>query len=506
MYTLDRRFLLKSIAASIGLAFSPFGIPSAPRALPIGKHQENFVLHNELPWALETIRSDFGLGPITPLSHFFVRNNLPMPSESILESRDEWTLAVEGCRDAGVLSLGELKTMRPHTVAAVLQCSGNGRAYFPHKPSGSQWHVGAAGCALWTGVRVADVFERFGGVSNKTKFLTGTGGESLPKGIDPSMVAVERSVPIDKGLEDCMLVWEMNGAPLPLAHGGPLRLLVPGYFGVNNVKWLTRLAATPQESSAKIQQSGYRLRGLGESGGPQHPSMWRMPVKSWLNGPGGQNQTVRVGSTTLYGVAFSGERGVEKVEVSGDGGNTWQPTNWVGPDLGPNAWRAFSLITELPAGLHSFVSRATDRAGEVQPEFATPNERGYGHNGWSDHAIQLAAVDELPRQSKTESVEMAPKPAPASTSVAESYSLSADAERGKGIFLNQAQPNCAVCHSLEAANASGAVGPNLDALKPDLSQIRAAVTQGVGAMPGYRGQLSDSEIDALTAFVYEATR
>ena len=114
--------------------------------------------------------------------------------------------------------------------------------FFPHDPSGSQWAVGAAGCVLWTGVPVADIFEQFGGVKPNLTYLTTTGGEELPEGVNKDTVVVERSVPLEKGLRDCLLVWEMNGAPLPTIHGGPVRLIVPGYFGVNNVKWVRQLA------------------------------------------------------------------------------------------------------------------------------------------------------------------------------------------------------------------------------------------------------------------------
>ena len=107
---------------------------------------------------------------------------------------------------------------------------------------------------LWTGVPVADIFEQFGGVKPNLAYLTATGGEALPEGVDTEIVVVERSVPLEEGLRDCFLVWEMNGAPLPVIHGGPLRLIVPGYFGVNNVKWVRQLAATLSESGAKIQQ------------------------------------------------------------------------------------------------------------------------------------------------------------------------------------------------------------------------------------------------------------
>ena len=506
MQGVGRRFVLKSLAVSVSLPWAHVGLGSISRSLPIGKSTDDFFVHNDLPWALETKRGSFGFGPITSTSHFFVRNNLPAPPASVLDNAEDWSVTVEGAARSGALSLRQLKTMRTRTVASVVQCSGNGRAYFPHAPSGSNWGVGAAGCALWTGVSVADIFERFGGVATGSVFLTGTGGEPLPEGIDASTVAVERSVPIEKGLKDCLLVWEMNGAPLPLIHGGPLRLLVPGYFGVNNVKWLTRLAATTQESSAKIQQSGYRLRSIGEDGGPRHPSMWRMPIKSWLNGPGADGHPVKSGAVMLYGVAFSGERGVESVEVSDDAGKTWVSAEWVGPDLGPNAWRTFRLGVDLRAGKHRFVSRASDSTGDIQPEFAVANERGYGHNGWADHGLDITVVERLPEYTETQSVDASMDIASTSVPTAKEYDLSDTARQGKSIFSGEAKPNCSVCHTLDAAGAKGLVGPNLDRLKPELPQIRAAITQGVGAMPAYGGQLSTAEINALAAFVFEVSR
>ena len=287
-------------------------------SMPVSKAEGAFIIHKDLPWALETRRSQFGFGPITPASHLFVRNNLPTPPASLTDQGDHWSFDVSGCAREGSLTLADLKRMKNQTVATVLQCSGNGRDFFPHDPSGSQWAVGAAGCVLWTGVSVADIFERFGGVKSGLAYLTATGGEELPEGVNQDAVVVERSVPIEKGLRDCLLVWEMNGAPLPVIHGGPVRLIVPGYFGVNNVKWVRRLVATVGESSARIQQSGYRMRAEGLAGGPEHPSMWRMPVKSWLNGHGADGAPVLAGLNTLYGVAFSGERGVEAVEVSAE--------------------------------------------------------------------------------------------------------------------------------------------------------------------------------------------
>ena len=504
--TVSRRFVLQSLAAGVAAASHTLSFSSASRSVPVSKADGAFIIHNDLPWALETRRSQFGFGPITPASHLFVRNNLPTPPAFLTDQGDDWSFDVSGCAQEGSLTLADLKRMKSRTIATVLQCSGNGRDFFPHDPSGSQWGVGAAGCVLWTGVTVADIFEQFGGVEPDFSYLTATGGEELPEGVNQDAVVVERSVPIEKGLKDCLLVWEMNGAPLPAIHGGPVRLIVPGYFGVNNVKWVRRLAATADESGAKIQQSGYRMRAEGLAGGPEHPSMWRMPVKSWLNGPGADGAPVLAGLNTLYGVAFSGERGVEAVEVSADDGATWQQAEWVGPDLGPNAWRTFQFAANLPVGEHRFVTRATDTQGGQQPKLAVHNHRGYGHNGWQDHALQVQAVAELPKAEMKASSQGAESSTEMVNASMAALALSGKALEGKQLFLQQAQPGCGVCHSLADANARGVVGPNLNQLSPSLAQVERAVAQGVGAMPAYGAQLTENEIAALAAYVVEATR
>jgi len=506
MQVLTRRFLLKALAAGVAAATHNFSLANTARTVPDSKVSGAFIVHNDLPWSLETRREAFGFGPITPASHLFVRNNLPMPPAEITDQGDDWTCTVAGCQREGQITLAELKRMKAQTVATVLQCSGNGREFFPHDPSGSQWGVGAAGCVLWTGVSVADIFEHFGGIQAEAAFLTTTGGEQLPEGIDTSSVVVERSVPISKGLQDCLVVWEMNGAPLPAIHGGPVRLIVPGYFGVNNVKWVRKLAATKSESSAKIQQAGYRMRPEGMSGSSDQPSMWRMPVKSWLNGPGSDGGSVLAGPNTLYGVAFSGERGVDFVEVSADDGVTWQRAEFVGPDLGANAWRTFQLVTDMPLGKNRFVCRATDTAGEQQPKLAVHNHRGYGHNGWQDHALTINAVAELPTLPNENIKYVGTADTPSNPIPPNTLVLTDQALQGKRLFNQGAQPGCGVCHSLADAKAQGVIGPNLNGLSPSFNQVVSAVSQGVGAMPAYGAQLSKQEIEALAAYVVEATR
>ena len=187
-------------------------------------------------------------------------------------------------------------------------------------------------------------------------------------------------------MEQAILAWDMNGEPIPLAHGGPLRLIVPGYYGVNNVKYLKRLAFTPEESPAKIQQTGYRVRPVGVSGDPSQPSMYEMSVKSWITGP---LEDAGTGQVRIAGLAMGGTSAVTGVEVSTDGGESWQEAELLGPDMGRYAWRPFVLVADLGAGTHTLTSRATNGNGDTQPKEFEPNERGYGHNGWLGHAVDV---------------------------------------------------------------------------------------------------------------------
>ncbi|WP_238913257.1 sulfite oxidase [Achromobacter insolitus] len=363
---------------------------SAAKPLPAyaaWKQPEAMIVHSAN--TIETRREAFGSGVVTPLRQLYVRNNLPPPDEAIVADRDAWMIEIAGVAKPMSLSLAQLKTMGLQTLAMVLQCSGNGRGYFPNKPSGTPWQVGAAGCVIWSGVPVSALVEHCGGLTAGAMFMTGTGGEKLPDGLDPNMVMVERSVP-KEAMQDALLAWELNGEPIPLAHGGPLRLVVPGYTGVNSVKYIKRLAFTEKESPAAIQQTGYRLAPAGQKGDPSHPSVWAMGVKSWINTPSPSASTLKPGRVVVQGVAFGGVNAIKQVEVSIDGGKQWQKAELVGPDLGRYAWRQFALPVELTAGEHVLVSRATDTEGRVQEEDRPQNSGGYINNSWRDHAVAVA--------------------------------------------------------------------------------------------------------------------
>lgn len=365
----------------------PAKMTSSGKALPgyaAWKDADAMIVHSAN--TIELKRADFGHGPLTPSDRLFVRNNLTPPSADIVKDPDAWVVEVSGVAKPGRLTLADLKRMGLSSVTMVLQCSGNGRGYFPHKPSGTQWKEGAAGCVTFTGVAVKDVIKALGGLIDGVQYMTGTGGETIPEGIDPKTVMVERSVPLSD-IEDALLAWEFNGEPLPLAHGGPVRMIVPGYTGVNNVKYVKHLAFTPKQSPAKIQQSSYRFTPVGTKGSPDAPSLWKVPVNSWITTPYGQS--VAAGRVQLAGVAFGGFHAVKGVEVSVDGGQTWTAAKWFGPDLGRYAWRNFVLEVDLKPGTYRVASRAVNDQGEAQPKERVENERGYNNNSWLDRSFEL---------------------------------------------------------------------------------------------------------------------
>ncbi|WP_417580681.1 sulfite oxidase [Pelagibacterium sp.] len=386
---LRRRHLLAGSAGAAAVMATGFNVSAQEAdASPLPqyvdfKDADALIIHSNN--TIETKREVFGVQPITTEHQLYVRNNVTSPDESIVADRDAWEVSIEGVSTPGTLTVGELKKMGVETVAMVLQCSGNGRAFYEHETSGTQWQTGAAGCVMWTGVPLRTVVENMGGVVDGAQFVTGTGGEEIPEGLNAADVIVERSVPLD-ALDNILLAWDMNGEPISLAHGGPLRMIVPGFTGVNNVKYIKRVAMTEVETDALIQRQRYRLVPLGESGSPEYPSVWQMEVKSWITGPLEHSTS---GMHQITGLAFGGVNAVDSVEVSLDGGETWEAAQFVGPDLGQYAWRPFVLPKELAPGTYRIVSRATDNQGNQQPEAPEPNQSGYNHNGWRAPGIDV---------------------------------------------------------------------------------------------------------------------
>lgn len=388
-----RRWLAASAGgAAVGLTgWTPVSHAQGKPLPPVAafKDANRVIVHSAS--GVETKRSAFGSSGITDTDVLFLRNNIAAPNAAIMQNPDAWQIQIDGVTNPRTLTVADLKRIGLANVAMVLQCSGNGRGFFAHKAAGSQWKVGAAGNTLWSGVPVKDLVTELGGVREGMRYMTGSGGETIPPGVEPLKVMVERSVPWT-AMENAILAWELNGEPLSLAHGGPLRLIIPGYYGVNNIKYIKKLAFTTEETKANIQQSGYRVRDIGKKGDPTQPSMWEMNLKSFVTSPSGEEGTLRAGPFQIHGVAFSGGSPVKGVEVSMDGGKTWQAAEFFGPDMGRYAWRQFMARVNLQPGTYSITSRAIAVDGSVQPELRVENERAYAHNGWRDHAVSVTVA------------------------------------------------------------------------------------------------------------------
>jgi len=248
--TSKRNFLTGSVTlAGVAAATSvlPISIAKAnhedadPKGLPDfikWKNRDALIVHSKK--GIETHRSAIGESLITPNRNIYIRNNMPTMSDTQIGDRNNWKVSIKGVKNPKTFSLAQLKKLGHTTMATILQCSGNGRGFFAHEVRGSQWKTGAAACVVWTGVPMKVVVDACGGVDSDAVFMTSAGVDHEPTGLDPKKAKVERSVP-KKVYKDAMLAWEMNGVPLPNAHGGPLRMVTPGYFGINNVKHLGQL-------------------------------------------------------------------------------------------------------------------------------------------------------------------------------------------------------------------------------------------------------------------------
>ncbi|AHG62478.1 sulfite oxidase [Advenella mimigardefordensis] len=369
---------------------SPLPPPAEPAPLPENlawKDADSLLVHN--PHAIETRRAVPGRQLITPTECLFVRDNALPPPARLLAEAEQWPVAFDGVAQPDAYTLAELQAMPTRTIATVLQCAENGRALQSNPAIGTQWQTGGAGCVIWTGVPLTTVIHELGGAVPGSRFITATGADSLPDGIPSDFTRVERSVPLS-ALDNALLAWTLNGAPIPLVHGGPLRLVLPGYASINYIKYVRRIAFTAEESSAHIQTADFRVPLR-----PGEPKLtipaWRLPVKSWITEPLGMDAPVKAGAVPIRGVAMGGASAVTHIEVSADGGATWHAARFTGSDLGPFAWRLFDISLHLPPGPVKLACRATNAAGQQQPELTTDNT-GYFVNGWREHQISLTVA------------------------------------------------------------------------------------------------------------------
>jgi DMSO/TMAO reductase YedYZ molybdopterin-dependent catalytic subunit len=328
---------------------------------------------------------------LTPTSRFFVRSHFgPPPPEAVSETN--WRLRVgglvEGSRE---FTLMDLRQMESVTITAVVQCSGNGRAHHRPKVPGVQWDRGAVGNAQWTGVRLHDVL-RQAGVKEQARHVQFQGAD---RPVVDSVPLFVRSIPLEKALHpDTILAYEMNGRPLPLLHGSPLRVITPGWMADSCTKWLTEITVQAEEAKGYYMQTAYRVPTMPVEPGstPNVPStpVEAMVVKSLIAAPQ-EGEAVKAGHVTVQGVAWSGEAKVVKVEVSIDEGKTWETARLVGEDQ-PYGWRQWQFIWQAKTGgTFTILCRATDERGDVQPTTSPWNPSGFLWNGWDRVTIKVTA-------------------------------------------------------------------------------------------------------------------
>jgi sulfite oxidase len=305
---------------------------------------------------------------------FFVRCHHLPPADAATA----WTLTVDG--DVArplTLRLDDIRRIHSERRAATIECAGNGRGRFElPATSGVQWDLGAVSTATWTGVPLAALLERAGVQASALHFWM----EAADHSPLPTAPKFLRSIPRETALGEALVAYEMNGQPLPFLHGGPLRLVVPRWYGMASTKWLTHVHARPTESDNHFMVRGYRYADGG--------AVDLMRVKSLITTPREGEQasgrTIRVS-----GVAWTGAGTVSKVELSTDEGRTWQQAKLTS-EARPGAWQQWEAdIAVRSAGEQRIRARATDTSGQTQPEHAAPNPAGYGNN--SIHEVRFLA-------------------------------------------------------------------------------------------------------------------
>lgn len=323
----------------------------------------------------------YNRGYIVPTELFFVRNN-----SSIVPRIDpaKWRLTVQGSGVARPRSFGydEILTMPSISVIRAIECAGNGRNFFEFshgkKIAGTPWFLGGIGVAEWTGVPLREVLERAG--------VEKTARDVMPVGLDEK--SVSRPMSIEKAMADALLVYAMNGDPLLPDHGFPLRVLVPGWVGIANIKWVGTIEVSEQPLFTEYNTKKYVLIGEGYKPSPPSlgPVLTTQKVKSAFELP--WNGEIAAGRRLVRGRSWSGEGNIVRVVVSLDGGNSWQKARLREPNL-DFAWVRWDIDWDARPGKYRLQARATDSKGNTQPLQIPFNEEGYAHWAVVTHPITV---------------------------------------------------------------------------------------------------------------------
>ena len=308
----------------------------------------------------------------TPTQLFYVRSNFAVPHLSLAN----WRLAVTGAVAAPrTFSFDELERFQHHDALVLLECAGNGRRRMVPVPSGVGWDLGAVGCAVFRGIRLSEVLAACNPSDKAVEvlFVGADTGEVSPGRV----VAFERSLPLDRALDPTVLLAsEMNGAPLTPEHGYPMRVLVPRWYAVSSVKWITEIRVLEEPFTGHFQTERYVY--FDDASFADGTPVREMRVRALIAQPE-DGSTISRGETVVRGIAWSGAGRIATVEVSTDGGTSWQSAALTEPRAhgAPVLW---SFVWNARPGAHNVLARATDTAGNVQPLESVYNRLGYGNN------------------------------------------------------------------------------------------------------------------------------
>jgi DMSO/TMAO reductase YedYZ molybdopterin-dependent catalytic subunit len=387
----SRRAFLKNLS---GAAVGAAALVGWPALAQINEQRNSIELPGEDGMIVRSLRfldletpiEDFNSW-LTPASRFFVRNHMHEPVEL---NAEDWRMTVGGEVDKpGTFSLRELAKLPVHSVVNTLECAGNGRGLYRPQVPGIQWQKGAVGTARFSGPRLADVLHH-AGIKANGKHVMFRGLDEIPGKVPPFI----RSIPIEKALDsDTLIATHMNGAPLTKHHGFPARALVPGWIGAASCKWLTEIKVLEAEFVGNFMSPGYRFPNHevkpGDSVKPEDShAVTGLNVKSVISGPV-DGSSLRLGRVMVHGVAWAGEAEIAKVEISIDGGSTWNPAA-LGREHSRYAWRLWTYSWNAKPGDYVIQSRATDSQGRVQPTDAVWNPSGYLYNAIDQVKIHVA--------------------------------------------------------------------------------------------------------------------
>jgi len=343
---------------------------------------QGMVVHRAQPLNCETSIPALIGGTVMPNARFYVRNHFPAPAIDAAA----WRLDVSGLVERPLaVSLRELSRMPSETRVVTLECAGNGRYALDPPVDGEAWQLGAVSTAEWTGVPLAEILGR-AGVLPAARHVVFRGADRGAIAGQRGEVCFERSLSLATAREsDALLAYAMNGDALPLQHGYPVRLVVPSWYGVASVKWLTAIELADRPCDGYFQKVKYWYEADGSARGPVTMQRVRALITDPLDG-----QEVPAGQITVRGTAWSGLAPITRVEVSIDNG-PWQQARLIG-DPRRHSWQWWELHTSLGRpGTNSVRARATDLTGRTQPAQPRWNRHGYGNN-----AIQKVLVQVTP--------------------------------------------------------------------------------------------------------------